>query len=93
MIDRPGIVAGSVLASAISYVITAFPWPKSMRWGAASNTESLRCAAQGIIALLGMLVLVEAVAKSFLVTSPLRLLSGGDHDRLGGRLHREAAPA
>ncbi|NWN13324.1 glycine--tRNA ligase subunit beta, partial [Escherichia coli] len=43
VIDRPGIVAGSVLASAISHVITAFPWPKSMRWGAASeSTESLR---------------------------------------------------
>jgi glycyl-tRNA synthetase beta chain len=56
VIDRPGIVAGSVLASAISHVITAFPWPKSMRWGtASSSTESLRWVRplQGIIALLG----------------------------------------
>jgi len=56
VIDRPGIAAGSVLASAIAHVITAFPWPKSMRWGAASeSTESLRWVRplQGIVALLG----------------------------------------
>lgn len=56
VIDRPGIVAGSVLASAITGAITAFPWPKSMRWGAASSsTESQRWVRplQGIIALLG----------------------------------------
>jgi len=73
VIDRPGIVAGSVLASAISHVITAFPWPKSMRWGAASETtESLRWVRplQGIIALLGdKLVPVEvAGVKSASVT-------------------------
>jgi glycyl-tRNA synthetase beta chain len=56
VIERPGMVAGPVLASAISHVIHAFPWPKSMRWGAASeSTESLRWVRplQGIIALLG----------------------------------------
>ncbi|NIJ21018.1 glycyl-tRNA synthetase beta chain [Sphingomonas naasensis] len=56
VIERPGIVAGSVLASAITNVIHAFPWAKSMRWGAASqSTESLRWVRplQGIIALLG----------------------------------------
>lgn len=56
VIDRPGIVAGSVLATAITGAITAFPWPKSMRWGAASSsTESQRWVRplQGIIALLG----------------------------------------
>ena len=73
VIDRPGIVAGSVLASAISHVVTAFPWPKSMRWGAASeSTESLRWVRplQGIIALLGdKLVPVEvAGVKSASVT-------------------------
>jgi len=73
VIDRPGIVAGSVLASAVSHVITAFPWPKSMRWGAASETtESLRWVRplQGIIALLGdKLVPVEvAGVKSASVT-------------------------
>ncbi len=73
VIDRPGIVAGSVLASAITGAITAFPWPKSMRWGAASSsTESLRWVRplQGIIALLGdKLVPVEiAGVKSASVT-------------------------
>lgn len=56
VIERPGVVAGSVLASAITHVIHAFPWPKSMRWGAASeSTESLRWVRplQGIVALLG----------------------------------------
>lgn len=73
VIDRPGIVAGSVLASAISHVITAFPWPKSMRWGAASaSTGSLRWVRplQGIVALLGdKLVPVEvAGVKSGVAT-------------------------
>jgi len=73
VIDRPGIAAGSVLASAITHVLTAFPWPKSMRWGAASeSTESLRWVRplQGIIALLGdRLVPVEiAGVKSASVT-------------------------
>ncbi|MCX8477176.1 MAG: glycine--tRNA ligase subunit beta [Sphingomonas sp.] len=56
VIERPGVVAGSVLASAITNVIHAFPWPKSMRWGAASeSTESLRWVRplQGLVALLG----------------------------------------
>jgi glycyl-tRNA synthetase beta chain len=56
VIERPGIVAGSVLASAASHVIHSFAWPKSMRWGEASaSTESLRWVRplQGIVALLG----------------------------------------
>ena len=56
VIDRPGVAAGSVLASAASHVIHNFPWPKSMRWGAPSaSTESLRWVRplQGIVALLG----------------------------------------
>ncbi|MBX3566223.1 MAG: glycine--tRNA ligase subunit beta [Sphingomonas sp.] len=56
VIDRPGVVAGSVLASAVGHVVHNFPWPKSMRWGDASlSTESLRWVRplQGIIALLG----------------------------------------
>ena len=56
VIERPGIVAGSVLASAAAHAIHNFAWPKSMRWGAASSsTESLRWVRplQGIVALLG----------------------------------------
>jgi glycyl-tRNA synthetase beta chain len=45
-----------VLADAIPAIIRAFPWPKSMRWGAAStDPASLRWVRplQGIVALLG----------------------------------------
>src|SRR3954466_2274304 len=56
VIERPGVPAGSVLASAASHGLHNFAWPKSMRWGAASaSTESLRWVRplQGIVALLG----------------------------------------
>jgi glycyl-tRNA synthetase beta chain len=54
--DKPGRATASVLAEAIPAIIRAFPWPKSMRWGAAStSTESLRWVRplQGIVALFG----------------------------------------
>ncbi|TGX54020.1 glycine--tRNA ligase subunit beta [Sphingomonas gei] len=56
VIERPGIAAGSVLASATTHAIHNFAWPKSMRWGdASSSTESLRWVRplQGVVALLG----------------------------------------
>jgi len=56
VIERPGIPASSVLSNACMHVIHNFPWPKSMRWGAAStSTESLRWVRplQGIVALYG----------------------------------------
>ena len=56
VIDKPGRATIEVLAEAIPAVVRAFPWPKSMRWGAASlSTESLRWVRplQGIVALLG----------------------------------------
>ncbi|WNO53337.1 glycine--tRNA ligase subunit beta [Stakelama saccharophila] len=56
VIDTPGRETTSVLAEAIPAVIRAFPWPKSMRWGAAStSTESLRWVRplHGIVALFG----------------------------------------
>ncbi len=55
VIEKPGRATADVLAEAIPAIIRAFPWPKSMRWGAASlSTESLRWVRplQGIIALL-----------------------------------------
>ena len=54
--ERAGRATAEVLAEAIPAVIRAFPWPKSMRWGAASaSTESLRWVRplQGIVALFG----------------------------------------
>ncbi len=56
VINKPGRATADVLADAIPAIIRAFPWPKSMRWGVASQTtESLRWVRplQGIIALLG----------------------------------------
>ena len=54
--NKPGRATAEVLAEAIPAVIRAFPWPKSMRWGAASlSTESLRWVRplHGIVALFG----------------------------------------
>ncbi|HYW17664.1 MAG TPA: glycine--tRNA ligase subunit beta [Allosphingosinicella sp.] len=56
VVDRPGRATSAVLAGAIPAIVRAFPWPKSMRWGAASSsTESPRWVRplQGIVALLG----------------------------------------
>lgn len=55
VIEKPGRDTSEVLAETVPAIIRAFPWPKSMRWGAASlTTESLRWVRplSGIIALL-----------------------------------------
>jgi len=55
-IDRPGRATADLLAEAVPAIVRAFPWPRSMRWGAASaSTESLRWVRplHGIVALLG----------------------------------------
>jgi len=56
VVNKPGRATAQVLAQAIPAIIRAFPWPKSMRWGVASQTtESLRWVRplQGIVAILG----------------------------------------
>ncbi|MEG3147650.1 glycine--tRNA ligase subunit beta [Sphingomonas sp. RT2P30] len=56
VIDKPGRATAELLAEAIPAIIRAFPWPKAMRWGAASqSTESLRWVRplHGIVALFG----------------------------------------
>jgi glycyl-tRNA synthetase beta chain len=56
VVERPGRAVRDVLAEAIPAIFRAFPWPKSMRWGAASlSTESLRWVRplSGIVAILG----------------------------------------
>ncbi|MDB5737104.1 MAG: glycyl-tRNA ligase subunit beta, partial [Sphingomonas bacterium] len=56
VIEKPGRPTADVLAEAIPAIVRAFPWPKAMRWGAASvSTESSRWVRplQGIVALLG----------------------------------------
>ncbi|OQW48298.1 MAG: glycine--tRNA ligase subunit beta [Proteobacteria bacterium SG_bin6] len=65
VIDKPGRATADVLAEAIPAIVRAFPWPKSMRWGAASlSTESLRWVRplQGIVALFGEAVVPCEVA-------------------------------
>ncbi len=55
VLEKPGRGTNDVLADAIPAIVRAFPWPKSMRWGAASlSTESLRWVRplQGIVAML-----------------------------------------
>ncbi len=43
VINRPGRPTPEVIAEIVPEIIRAFPWPKSMRWGAASvSTASLR---------------------------------------------------
>lgn len=56
VVEKPGRAVKDVLAEAIPAIIRAFPWPKSMRWGAASvSTESLRWVRplSGIVAIFG----------------------------------------
>ena len=63
--ERPGRSTTAVLAEAIPTIIRAFPWPKSMRWGAAStSTESLRWVRplHGIVALFGEVIVPVEIA-------------------------------
>jgi len=56
VIEQPGRAVTDVLAEAIPAIVRAFPWPKSMRWGAASiSTESLKWVRplSGIVAIFG----------------------------------------
>src|SRR5690606_18443986 len=56
VVEKPGRAVEAVLAEAIPAIVRAFPWPKSMRWGAASiATDSLRWVRplSGIVAIFG----------------------------------------
>src|SRR5690606_8454040 len=56
VVEKPGRAVKAVLAEAIPAIVRAFPWPKSMRWGAASlATDSLRWVRplSGIVAIFG----------------------------------------
>jgi glycyl-tRNA synthetase beta chain len=64
LIEKPGRPTPEVLAEAVPAIVRAFPWPKSMRWGAASSsTESLRWVRplQGVVALFGADVVPIAI--------------------------------
>jgi len=91
VLDRPGQATSNVLGPAIERIVRGFPWPKSMRWGAASaSTASLRWVRplHGIVALLGdeiVPVTVEGIESGattlghrFHHPGPITL--GGAHD-------------
>ncbi len=55
-IDKPGRATAEVLADLVAQIVRDFPWPKSMRWGAASaSSASMRWVRplHSIVALLG----------------------------------------
>ena len=91
VVEKPGRAVKDVLAEAIPAIVRAFPWPKSMRWGAASlSTESLRWVRplSGIVAVLGEdLVECEVggvasgyVTKGHRFHAPGEITIGGAHD-------------
>jgi glycyl-tRNA synthetase beta chain len=56
VIEKPGRATRDILGWAIAAIVRVFPWPKSMRWGAASlSTESPRWVRplSGIVAIFG----------------------------------------
>ena len=63
-IERPGRATSEVLAEAVAVIVRDFPWPKSMRWGAASSSSaSLRWVRplHSIVALLGEKIVPVAI--------------------------------
>ncbi|MBV7255999.1 glycine--tRNA ligase subunit beta [Pacificimonas sp. WHA3] len=82
-LETPGRAMADIIAEAVPALIRAFPWPKSMRWGADSqSSESLRWVRplEGIIALLGGAVVPFEIAgiASGRVTRGHRFMSSGD---------------
>jgi glycyl-tRNA synthetase beta chain len=91
VVNKPGRATSQVLAEAVPAVIRAFPWPKSMRWGAASQTtESLRWVRplQGIVAILGedlVEIEIEGIRSSYATLGhrfhhPGEITIGSAHD-------------
>ncbi|MET1756045.1 glycine--tRNA ligase subunit beta [Novosphingobium sp. RD2P27] len=89
--EKPGRQVADVLAEAIPTIVRAFPWPKSMRWGAGSiSTESTRWVRplSGIVAIFGEeLVPCEAggIQSGFATLGhrfhhPGEITIGGAHD-------------
>jgi len=91
VVEKPGRAVSQVLAEAIPAIIRAFPWPKSMRWGAASiSTESLRWVRplSGIVAILGQELVefeIEGIRSGYATRGhrfhhPDEITIGGAHD-------------
>ena len=91
IVEKPGQAMRDLLGPIVQRIVAGFPWPKSMRWGAASDsTASLRWVRplHGIVALLGEdIVPVEidgiaagatTVGHRFCHPGPITI--GGAHD-------------
>ncbi|WP_028056187.1 glycine--tRNA ligase subunit beta [Sphingobium bisphenolivorans] len=91
VVNKPGRATAEVLADAVPAIVRAFPWPKSMRWGTASQTtESLRWVRplQGIVAILGEELVdieIEGIRSGYATLGhrfhhPGEITIGGAHD-------------
>lgn len=91
VVERPGRAVREVLADAIPAICRAFPWPKSMRWGAASiSTEAMRWVRplSGVVAILGEELVaceVGGIISSYTTLGhrfhhPSEITIGGAHD-------------
>jgi len=91
VVETPGRATRDVLASAIPAIVRDFPWPKSMRWGAASlSTASTRWVRplSGIVAILGEELVeleIAGVPSGFATVGhrfhhPGAITIGGAHD-------------
>ena len=91
VVNKPGRATAGVLAEAVPAVVRAFPWPKSMRWGTASQTtESLRWVRplKGIVAILGEELVdieIEGTRSTYATLGhrfhhPGEITIGGAHD-------------
>ncbi|MBW0144824.1 glycine--tRNA ligase subunit beta [Sphingomicrobium clamense] len=91
VIDKPGQPTTDILGPAVAAIVRDFPWPKSMRWGAASSSsESLRWVRplHRIVAMLGeQLVPVDiegvacgAASLGHRFHHPGEITFGGAHD-------------
>ena len=91
VVERPGQPMRDLLGPIIQRIVVNFPWPKSMRWGAASNsTASLRWVRplHGIVALLGediVPVEIDGISSSATTVGhrfchPGPITIGGAHD-------------
>jgi|TARA_R100000501_G_scaffold4652_1_gene9959 glycyl-tRNA synthetase beta chain len=84
-IETPGRDMATILAQAVPDIVRNFPWPKSMRWGAASvEAEPVRWVRplQGIVALLDGEVVPFEIAgiASGRTTRGHRFMSSGDFE-------------
>ncbi|WP_156839142.1 glycine--tRNA ligase subunit beta [Novosphingobium aquimarinum] len=91
VVEKPGRAVADVLAEAIPAMARAFPWPKSMRWGAQSlSSASLRWVRplSGVVAILGEELVeceVGGIASGYVTLghrfhAPGEITIGGAHD-------------